>query len=141
MKTIYDTRRDNLRALMGQWGGPTSLSRKLGHANGSYIAQIAGPNPTRQISERVAREIEATLGLPAGWMDQDQAPGGTALDDTALTECVRCVTTVLRDAGLKPEPQAYAQLVALTYDRFKLVGRIDETYVVKLASLLKKEES
>ena len=45
MRTIYDTRRDNLRALIGQWGGPTSLSKKLGHANGSYIAQLARPRP------------------------------------------------------------------------------------------------
>jgi hypothetical protein len=140
MRTIYDTRRDNLRALIGQWGGPTSLARKLGHSNGAYIAQLAGPRPTRQVSEKVAREIEATLSLPAGWMDQEHAPGGTALDDQALTECVRAVATVLRDAHLKPDPQVYAQLVSLAYDRWKLVGRIDEPYLLRLTSLLTKED-
>jgi hypothetical protein len=64
MKSVYETRRVNLRALINQWGGPTSLSRKLGHSNGSYIAQIAGPHPSREISEKVAREVESKLGLP-----------------------------------------------------------------------------
>lgn len=26
---------------MKQWGGPTSLAKKLGHSNGSYLAQLA----------------------------------------------------------------------------------------------------
>lgn len=42
MKSVYDTRRTNLRSLIGQWGGPTSLSKKLGHSNGSYLAQLVG---------------------------------------------------------------------------------------------------
>jgi hypothetical protein len=140
MRTIYDIRRDNLRTLMGQWGGPTSLSRKLGHSNGSYIAQIAGPNPSRQISEKVAREIEAKLELPLGWMDQEHAPVPDALDDQGLTECVTAVATVLRDTSLRPTPAAYAQLVSLAYDRFKLTGRIDEPFLQRLVSLLPKEE-
>ena len=68
MQSVYDKRRENLRRLIGQWGGPTSLSKKLGHANGSFLAQIAGPHPRREISERTARSIEGTLGLPLGWM-------------------------------------------------------------------------
>ena len=67
MRSVYDQRRDNLRALMTQWGGPTSMAKKLGHSNGSYVAQLAGPNPSREISEKVAREMEAKLGLPIGW--------------------------------------------------------------------------
>ena len=67
MKTVYDIRRENLRALMKTWGGPTSLAKKLGHANGSYLAQIGGPNPRREISEKVAREIETKLGLALGY--------------------------------------------------------------------------
>lgn len=61
MKSVYDTRRDNVRALMKTWGGPSSLAKKLGHANGSYLAQIAEPNPRREISEKVARETAKPL--------------------------------------------------------------------------------
>lgn len=137
MQSIYDTRRENLRRLIGQWGGPTSLSRKLGHANGSYLAQIAGPNPSREISERVAREIEGKLGLPVAWMDQDHPAGGQQLNDQALNEVVRAVATVLRDAGLRPAPEAYGTLVQLAYDRAKLTGRIDERHIQQLAELLR----
>lgn len=135
MRTVYDTRRENLRRLIGQWGGPTSLSKKLGHANGSYVAQLAGPRPSREVSEKVAREIERKLGLPIGWMDREQEGGGPHLDDAALTEVVRAVATCLRDAGLRPGPEAYATLVQLTYDRVKLTGQVDESYIIKLIEL------
>ena len=135
MQTIYDVRRDNLRRLIGQWGGPTSLSKKLGHANGSYIAQLAGPRPSRDVSEKVAREIERKLGLPIGWMDREQEAGGPHLNDEALSEVVRAVATCLRDAGLRPKPETYATLVQLTYDRVKLTGQVDESYINKLITL------
>jgi hypothetical protein len=137
VRTIYDTRRDNLRALIGQWGGPTSLSKKLGHSNGSYIAQLAGPRPSREVSEKVAREIEQKLGLPVAWMDQDHPAGGQQLNDETLTECVKAVATCLRDAGLRPGPDAYATLVQLVYDRVKLTGRLDEQHIQKLTTLLR----
>jgi hypothetical protein len=135
--TVYDTRRENLRRLIGQWGGPTSLSRKLGHANGSYLAQIAGPRPSREISEKTAREIETKLGLPAGWMDQDHPAGGQPLNDQALTEVVKAVAAVLRDAGLRPDPETYGTLVQLAYDRAKLTGRLDENHIKQLTNLLR----
>jgi hypothetical protein len=58
---VYRTRRTNLRALAAQWGGPTSLAKKLGHSNGSYLAQLIGPNPSREVSEKTAREIERNM--------------------------------------------------------------------------------
>ena len=70
MKSVFDIRRDNLRKLMEQWGGPTSLSQKLGHSNASYMAQLAGPRPTREVSEKTARDVERKLGLSSGWMDK-----------------------------------------------------------------------
>lgn len=137
MASIYETRRENLRSLIGQWGGPTSLSRKLGHSNGSYIAQLAGPRPSREVSEKVAREIEVKLGLPAAWMDQAHAAGGATLNDEVLTQCIAAVATVLRDVSLRPDPEAYATLVQLAYDRAKLTGTIDEPYLHKLVKLLR----
>lgn len=137
MLTVYQTRRTNLRELTRQWGGPTSMSRKLGHSNGSYLAQLIGPHPSREISERVARDVERTLGLPVGWLDQDHPTGGAQLNDEALTEVVRAVATVLRDAGLRPDPETYATLVQLAYDRSKLTGRLDEHYIQRLTGLLR----
>lgn len=138
MKTVYDTRRDNLRQLMKVWGGPTSLAKKLGHANGSYLAQIAGPNPRRDISEKVAREIESKLGLASMWLDQPHAGGAHKLNDQALADCVRAVATVLRDRGLRPDPESYATIVQLVYDHTKLTGHLDEAFIKKLTELLRK---
>lgn len=136
--TIYEIRRENLRALSAQWGGPTSLSRKLGHANGSFVAQLAGPRPSREVSEKVAREIEAKLSLPAGWMDQAHRPGDNALSDDLLAQCVAAVATCTRDVGLRPDPDVYGTLVQLVYERAKAVGVVDELYILKLLKLATK---
>ena len=137
MKSVYDTRRDNLRELLKAWGGPTSLAKKLGHANGSYIAQLAGPNPSREVSEKVAREIEQKLGLAVGYLDQthQRAPGKPQSGD--ISACVRAVGSVLRDAGLKADPDRYAMLVQLAYDRLQLTGQLDEQYIKQLVQLVK----
>lgn len=135
MLSVYQLRRENLRTLSRQWGGPTSLSRKLGHTNGSYLAQLIGPRPTREVSEKVAREIEAKLGLPLGWLDREN-PQTAQPDDEQLAECVRAVASCLRDKGVRPDPEKYSQLVALVYDRLRLTGRVDEAFIHKLVGLL-----
>lgn len=138
MRSVYDIRRENLRVLMTQWGGPTSLAKKLGHANGSYLAQLAGPNPTRDMSERTARTIEQTLKLPVSWLDQPQQATAHKLNDEGLAACVRAVATTLRDRNLRPDPEAYATLVQLVYDHAKLTGNIDETFITKLTGLIRQ---
>jgi len=137
MKSVYQTRRENLRKLMHEWGGPTSLSKKLGHSNGSYVAQLAGPNPSREVSEKVAREMEGKLGLPIGWLDQEHAGNGRQVDEETLSACVRAVAAAIRDAGLKPDPDAYANLVGLVYEHTKLTGRVDEPFIQKLIGLIR----
>lgn len=132
---VYRTRRENLRRLAVEWGGPTSLAKKLGHSNGSYLAQLIGPNPSREVSEKTARDIEQRLGLPLGWCDTEHS-GQSQPDDTQLAECVRAVASCLRDKNLRPNPEVYSQLVALVYDRLRLTGRVDEPYIKKLVGLL-----
>lgn len=136
MQSVYDQRRENLRSLVKTWGGPTSLAKKLGHTNGSYLAQLAGPNPSREVSEKVAREMELALGLPVGWLDSEH--GNTrGIDDEALGTCVRAVAAALRDVGHRATPDQLADLTALAYEHTRLVGRVDETYITKLVRLTK----
>ena len=137
MKSVYELRRDNLRKLQVEWGGPTSLAKKLGHSNGSYIAQLIGPHPSREISEKVAREIESKLQLPVGWLDQERAGKGRQVDDATLSLCVTAVAAAIRDAGLSPGPETYGTLVGLAYEHTKLVGRVDEPFIQKLVRLIK----
>lgn len=137
MKSVYALRRENLRALMREWGGPTSLAKKLGHTNGSYLAQLVGPHPSREVSEKVAREIEGKLVLPLGWLDGEHDGQGRQIDDQALGECVRAVAAAIRDAGLRPDPDTYANLVSLAYEHTKLTGRVDEPYINRLVRLIR----
>jgi hypothetical protein len=141
MKTVFDTRRENLKALMAQWGGPTSLAKKLGHSNGSYLAQLAGPNPSREISEKVAREFEGKLDLPIGWLDKadkEHTSKPRPVDDDLLGLCVRAVAGAVRDADRSPNPDVYGTLVALAYEHTKLTGRVDEPFIQKLVRLTAK---
>lgn len=138
MKSVYDTRRDNLRKLLTEWGGPTSLSKKLGHTNGSYLAQLAGPHPSREISEKVAREIEGKLSLPANWLDSEHNGNPRQVDDETLGACVRAVAAAVRDAKIQPSPDTYADLVALVYEHTKLKGRVEESFVNKIVRLIRK---
>lgn len=63
-------RKVRLKQLIGSSGGATALAKKLNYANASFLVQMAGPNPTREISEKWARNTEAKLGLESGWFDQ-----------------------------------------------------------------------
>jgi hypothetical protein len=133
---VYRTRRDNLRRICGEWGGPTSLAKKLGHSNGSYLAQLIGPNPSREVSEKVAREIEGKLTLPTGWLDQEQS-GLPSIDDEALAACVRVVAAALDDLKKRPQPSTFADVVQLVYEHRKLTGRLDEAFIQRVVRLLK----
>jgi len=137
MPTTFDTRRTNLRRLMEQWGGPTSLAAKLGHSNGSYMAQLAGPHPTRDVSEKVARQIELTLGLPPNWMDVRHRPTPTEPNTSVLIDVVAAVTDVLQSEGVKLRRDKFTELVNLTYERASDTGSIDQIYLQRLVRLLK----
>ncbi len=138
MKSVYEARRENLRKIQVEWGGPTSLAKKLGHTNGSYLAQLIGPHPSREVSEKVAREIEAKLSLPAGWLDQIHDGNVRQVDDETLSLCVGAVAAAVRDAGLKPEPKVFGSLVSLAYEHTKLLGRVDESFIQKLVGVIRK---
>ena len=137
MTTVFDVRRSNLRRLMEQWGGPTSLAAKLGHSNGSYMAQLAGPHPTRDVSEKVARQIELTLGLPGNWMDTKHKAGPTEPDTSVLIDVVAAVQDVLHAEGVKLKKEKFTELVNLAYERATETGTIDNAYVQRLVRLLR----
>ena len=137
MKSIFDIRRANLRKLMEQWGGPTSLSVKLGHSNGSYLAQLAGPHPSRDVSEKVAREIERKLSLPSGWMDKTHKGTPGAVDTNALIEIVAMVHDLLEDTPVKLSKEKFTDLVNLVYERTQETNQQQSEYARRLIQLLK----
>lgn len=132
----YEIRRANLRRLMSDWGGPTTLAAKLKHANGSYLAQLAGPHPSRELSEKTARQIEHALGLPSGWLDTIHKDL-QALDDKVLAMCIRAVTAALEAGKVRPPPDRFADLVSLAYEHTQAAGEVSETFITKIVRLLK----
>lgn len=141
MLDIYKVRRANLRKLIEQWGGPTSLATKLGHSNGSYLAQLAGPTPSREVSERVARSIEKSLNLEAGWLDMNHRAGPSRKDDeldpNLLTKVVSAVTEELRDEGAKLAAPKFAELVSVVYEISAQRGVVDAVLLRRLINLAK----
>lgn len=69
IEQVYRLRRTNLTTLMHLCGSWAELGRRTAQSP-SFLIQLAGPHPSRSISENVAREIERTLKLSPNWLDQ-----------------------------------------------------------------------
>lgn len=67
-----EIRRKQLQKLIAQQGSSRKLSQLLGYSNASFLTQMAGPSPTRDVTEKTARKIEQTLGLPEKWLDSSE---------------------------------------------------------------------
>ena len=121
-----------MRALVRHHEGATSLAKALGYGSPSYVSQLAGPHPIRQITEKVAREIERKLLLPSGWLDKEPVNYSGRVDDDKVQQVVLLVGQLLKDSDTNVSPQQFAGLVALAYER----GDLDETYIRRLICLI-----
>ncbi|UZZ64561.1 transcriptional repressor [Curvibacter phage PCA1] len=97
MATVSDYRRENLRKLIDNNGGPLALATKLGYVNSSFLVQMAGPSPIRDVTEKTARAYEEKLGLEP--MSLDKEVDLTAAG-TSTTVAIR------RRAQVAPAPEA-----------------------------------
>lgn len=134
---ILDIRRTNLRGLITQWGGPTTLARKLRLSGPSYLSQlIAGHRP---ITEKTARKFEETLGLPARWLDDSRPPSAkpATIDDRLVTRAVLLVGAALEEAKVSLKPSKFADLVSMAYDEAVRTGELNEDFVKRLINLTK----
>jgi hypothetical protein len=117
--SIMEVRRDNLRKIIPQWGGAVALAIKLGHAGAAFVTQMAGPNPTREISEKQARKIESRLDLPRGWLDMNHNVEDSniviGLDENRLEISIMEVIKACRDRGVVLSPEKLAKVVRMIY--------------------------
>lgn len=142
MASVTDTRRQNLRQLIDQSGGVSKLAKRMGYANPSFLSQMAGPNPSREITEKSARKLEKHLGLPAGALDtplQQPAPPTLANDTAAMVAAViRMVGTACEAEQVSLGTAKFADVVALVYQEAADRGaQPQEDRVRQLARLLK----
>ena len=137
MASVFDIRRANLRLLMRQWGGPASLAAKLGHSNGSYLAQLAGPHPSRDVSEKTARGIEQALGLTPSWMDRAHKAPPNEPDTSALIDVMALVQDMLDAEKVKLPRAKFSELAALAYELAQEVGPASVEWTRRIIHLLK----
>lgn len=68
IEDLRNLRIKNLRRLAEAYGSWAELARAVG-CSGTFLTAVAGPNPRRNIGEKLARDLENTLNLKAGWFD------------------------------------------------------------------------
>lgn len=138
--SLHDIRIKKLKALLRQWGGPTTLAKKLELSGPSYLSQLVGEN--RPFTEKTARKFEQQLALPAGWFDhadENNSAPAARVDPNLINKVVLAVTGELDDAGLKLSREKFAEMVALVYDcSVRAGGDVDMTMLRGVIHLLKK---
>lgn len=78
VQPVEETRRRRLALLVNEYGTRVALARRANlhpSALTRWLPKKAGPRSAQtDISHKLARQIEAALNKPAGWMDQPIAP-------------------------------------------------------------------
>jgi hypothetical protein len=141
---IWETRRENMRRLIAATNSRAKgVSAKLGFANSSYVVQMAGPNPSRPISERNARTFELKLGLEPGALDRPLPDEYLALvsskavvlhkpmSDVDLGVLIQAVTKVLQDENVELPTAKFATLLTLVVNDAKEHGGEARRDVIK----------
>lgn len=131
MATIYEIRRDNLRAYIRDNGGPTSVAKALGLSSASYLSQLTGRNKSRDLSEKRAREYERLLHLPDGWFDVERDAMGRPLGQKHTSEpavsaprpqagrmavCASAVFAAVHESKADLPPSKFEEMVRLVFE-------------------------
>lgn len=120
MKTASEIRRINAMSLATE--GPAAFAHRVAESSGSNMTgqqanQIIGPNPTREIGNNKAREIELAYGKEIGWLDNDHTrndvDAAISGDNNALSDeakaLIRCVTELDKVGDLARKTFIYSR--------------------------------
>jgi len=138
MRDMQTIRRENLRKLAELHGGVVALAEKLGYTNGSFLVQMCGPNPIREVTERSARRFEEVLKLQRGWLDSDVGPPAPHHVDRMVIDLVRAVAAALEAAHIDVSPSKFADITTLAYEHSAAAGHVDEPFIASVVGLLAK---
>jgi hypothetical protein len=145
---VSDIRRANIRQLIAERGGLTSLSNSMGYKNPSFLSQMTGPRPSREITEKTARRIEEKLSLAPGTLDRQKSayapiqatPAASPEHEAAVAmvaDVIRFVGKVCADEGLNLGPAKFAEIVAIAFGDAAERGEPRREHVTQLVRLLK----
>lgn len=110
---VYDTRRQNLRQLVDQYGAITTLADRLDRLPTQLSHYLGGG---KSMGGRFARHIETRLNLSNGWMDAPHPGQHTPY---------RLMTAVERYLAASPDP-AVADTIALLLEQLTPPARNPE---------------
>jgi len=106
MRDIDDIRRDNLKIIESEAGGPTAAAASLHMSTAQFTnlrdgAKDSKTGKPRGMRKDTARKIEAAAGKHPGWMDVDHSDA----EDTSASLSMRRVYVVhgLASGGLRPD--------------------------------------
>lgn len=140
---LTEIRRENMRALIDKHGAG-KLAKKLGYKQPSFLSQMCGPNPTREITEKSARNYEEALKLPEGYLDVlhgpevEQQPAKPAADPNMVAEVIRLVGSICANEAVNLPPVKFADVVALAYlDAVEHDQKPREDHIKQVVRLLK----
>lgn len=158
-----EIRRVNLRRLAARTSW-TDLAKRLGYQQPSFLVQMAGPNPTRDVTEKSARIYEGKLGLTDRSLDVlpiDLQPSemiakyaintiATAItshqqtvpsDDQSgkiVEDVIAMVAAAIAQERVQLDPVKYASLVQLALsDAMEHGGQARRSFVQQVVKLLK----
>lgn len=164
---IEDIRRANVRKLF-TLRSASDVSRKLGYKTTSFMSQIAGPAPTREVTDKTARAMEVAYGYPRGAMDkedwspmladaaqpaagahesptqsspQSDSPNRSATMSPADTvkEAILLVSRLTAQHGVTLPAEKVADITAMGFaDALEHGGVPREAYILALVKLLSK---
>jgi hypothetical protein len=150
---IFEIRRENLRELAAA-RTTTGLAKILGYRHPSFISQMIGPNPTREITEKSARSYERKLSLESGYLDRPPLGNasatsiGDALEcftndqikriNDMLAEVIQLVGSILQSEEITLSPSRFADLLTLAVgDAMEHNGAPRDSQIKQMVKLLK----
>lgn len=118
MERLNSIRRANLRALAREHS-TGSIAKAAGYPSPSYLSQMIGPKARRPVSEESARKIEAGLGLPDLYLDQERDDYGRLVVNTPTVDadhfgrCAAITSNVMAAAGTELPTNKFASVVGM----------------------------
>ena len=142
MQKISEIRLENGRKHIELFGGVGKVASAMGYENPSFLVQVFGPNPTRNVTEKMVRRLEAATGLLDGALDNDGIEGiegsTLAFDMELLYTVIRFFGTVAESEDVQVGPDRFASLVQLALsDAIEHAGKPREAYLRQVLQLLK----
>lgn len=116
---LEDLRRKRAKLLARQVDGPSGFADIVGIST-SYVSQIIGPHPRREIGERLARKIERAFNKPVGWLDgmseEEDTQQKIHVDIEKLARLIHTATTMLNHHGAEIQEHKLAKILATAYE-------------------------